>query len=47
VALKIWSGNWWKTWSTAAEYYSPALGGIQSLPAVYAKSIAQNPFEHF
>jgi hypothetical protein len=38
-----WEWNMVKTWSTAAEYYSPELSGIQSLATVYAKSIAQNP----
>jgi hypothetical protein len=47
VAFQIWSGKWWKTWSTAPDYYSPASRNIQSLPAVYAKSIAQNPYEPF
>jgi hypothetical protein len=36
VPLQIWSGNWWKTWSTAAEYYSLAPWKITTLPAVHA-----------
>jgi hypothetical protein len=32
-------------WATPPTYYSPESSGIQSLAAVYAKSVAQNPYE--
>jgi hypothetical protein len=45
MEFQILSGKGWKTWSTARSYCSPGSGGIQSLAAVYAKSVEKNTYE--
>jgi hypothetical protein len=45
MAFPILSGKGWKTWSTASNYCSPEYSGIQSLAAVYAKSVEKNTIE--
>jgi hypothetical protein len=42
AAFQIWSGKWWKAWSTATEYYSPELRKTTTSPAVHAQTVDQN-----
>jgi hypothetical protein len=46
MAFQILSGKGWKTWSTASGYCSPESSGIQSLAAIYAKTVEKNIGRH-
>jgi hypothetical protein len=45
MAFPILSGRGWKSWSTASNYCSLALVGIQTLAAIYAKTVEKNTIE--
>jgi hypothetical protein len=45
MTFQILSGKEWKTWPTASSSCSPGSGGIQSLAAVYAKTVEKNTIE--
>jgi hypothetical protein len=42
MAFQILGGKRWKTWSTASSSCSLAQSGIQSLAAIYAKTVEKN-----
>jgi hypothetical protein len=45
MAFQLLSGKGWKTWSIASSSCSPKQSGIQSLAAIYAKSVEKNTIE--
>jgi hypothetical protein len=47
MAFQLLSGKGWKTWSTAISSCSTKQSGIQSLAAIYAKSVEKNTIEPF
>jgi hypothetical protein len=42
MAFPILGGKGWKTWSTVSRSCSVAQNGIQSLAAIYAKTVEKN-----
>jgi hypothetical protein len=47
MAFPILSGRGWKTWSTASNSCSPTQSSIQTLAAIYAKTVEKNAIEPF
>jgi hypothetical protein len=45
MAFQILSGRGWKTWSTTSSPCSLAQIGIQTLAAIYAKTVEKNTIE--
>jgi hypothetical protein len=45
MAFPILSGKGWKSWSTASNSYSLTHNGIQTLAAIYAKTVEKNTIE--
>jgi hypothetical protein len=42
MAFQILGGKGWKTWATTSSSCSLAQSGIQSLTAIYAKTVEKN-----
>jgi hypothetical protein len=45
MAFPILGGKGWKTWSTASNTCSLAQNDIQTLAAIYAKTVEKNTIE--
>jgi hypothetical protein len=45
MAFPILSGRGWKSWSTASNSCSLTQVGIQTLAAIYAKTVEKNTIE--